>query len=544
MSTLTFDRVSFTWPDGTAALTEVSGSFSAGRTGLVGRNGSGKSTLLRLASGKLQPTDGTIIADGTDLAGSTVAYLPQTITAAADARVSELLGVSAALDAVRAVTAGDVSDAHFEAIGDDWDIEARSHAALAAVGLAPTMLDRTVGELSGGEAMLAALTGIRMQRAAITLLDEPTNNLDRAARAAVYNLVAAWRGTLIVVSHDATLLNLMDETAELYDGSITTFGGPYDAWRDWLEIQQQAARAAASEARKSLTHEKQQRIDAETKLARRARYARNDFENKRRPRMIMKLRGQEAQVSAGKLRGQAQQKELLARSSLADAEAVVRADTSLHIELPDPQISASRRIAELGDGNHTWVLQGAETVALVGANGSGKTTLLSHLLGQEQLAAHPATGDRVRSASRLHTERVAHIAQSVSGEDDSVTAYEAVKSVAPHMPDREVTNQLARFLLRGDKAHRRLADLSGGERFRVSLARMLLADPTPELLVFDEPTNNLDLETVDQLLDALAAYRGAVIVVSHDDDFLRRLHPHLVLELNDDALTALTFDES
>src|SRR5690349_20239314 len=177
------DRLTFAWPDGSIALDAVSGSFGSGRTGLVGRNGAGKSTLLRLIAGELSPASGQI------LRSDEVAHLPQRLTLETDRRVADLLGIAAPLDAVRAITAGDVDRAHFDAVGDDWDIEARAEASLAEAGLDPTFLDRTVGELSGGEAVLVAIAGIRLRRAPITLLDEPTNNLDRDARATLGAMV-------------------------------------------------------------------------------------------------------------------------------------------------------------------------------------------------------------------------------------------------------------------------------------------------------------------------------------------------------------------
>src|SRR5688572_28861606 len=164
------DRVSFAWPDGTIALDGVTGSFGAGRTGLVGRNGSGKSTLLRLIAGELTPDGGQLgrTADA--------AYLPQRLTLDVDRPVADLLGVGAPLRALRAIESGDADPRHFDAVGSDWDIEARAHAALAEAGLAPGMLDRSVGQLSGGEAVLTAIAGIRLRGAEIALLDEPTNN--------------------------------------------------------------------------------------------------------------------------------------------------------------------------------------------------------------------------------------------------------------------------------------------------------------------------------------------------------------------------------
>ncbi|MBT9410057.1 ATP-binding cassette domain-containing protein, partial [Salmonella enterica] len=219
-------------------LDGVSGAFGAGRTGLVGRNGAGKSTLLRLIAGELSPTSGILSTSGE------VAFLPQQLTLDVDRRVSDLLGVSAALDAVRAITAGDVDPAHFDAVGDDWDSEARAEASLAEAGLAPAFLDRTVGELSGGEAVLVAIAGIRLRRAPVTLLDEPTNNLDRDARAALAAMVQSWKGTLIVVSHDLALLELMDDTADLSGRNLSVFGRPYSEWRALLDAAQDAAKQA------------------------------------------------------------------------------------------------------------------------------------------------------------------------------------------------------------------------------------------------------------------------------------------------------------
>lgn len=194
------DRVTFTWPDGTVALDDVSGAFAAVRTGLTG-----KSTLLGRIAGTRVPASGIVFRSGT------VDVMPQRLTA--DTRVAALLGVDAALDAVRAISSGDVDQRHFDAVGDDWDIEARATAALPEAGLPEDALDRRVGALSGGEAVLAALVGVRLRGAPIALLDEPTNNLDRDPRARVHDLVRSWRGTLIVVSHDTALLELTDSRA-------------------------------------------------------------------------------------------------------------------------------------------------------------------------------------------------------------------------------------------------------------------------------------------------------------------------------------------
>ena len=556
-ASVTLDRLTFTWPDGTAALDSVSGSFGSGRTGLVGRNGAGKSTLLRLIAGELSPTSGFLTTTGE------VAYLPQQLTLDVDRRVAELLGVADALDAVRAIGAGDVDQAHFDAVGDDWDIEARAEMSLAEAGLAPDFLDRRIGELSGGEAVLVAIAGIRLRKAPITLLDEPTNNLDRAARAALATLVRSWKGTLIVVSHDLSLLELMDDTAELYAQTLSVFGGPYSEWRAWLDAEQEAARQAEVTAKQEFRKEKRQRIEAEVKLAHRARTAKKAELEKRVPKIVAHGRKMAAEVSAGRLRTEVGAKEDAARAALDEAGRRLRSDASMKIELPDPEVSRSRRIASIGDGERSWIIQGPERVALIGRNGVGKTTLLERLVadaagGVHNSAQMPPIGpdDRREGAaadSMLNTEqlalgperpgliataltdRIGYLPQRVDGLDEHRSVFENIADAAPQVPEKELRNRLARFLIRGAMAERPVAALSGGERFRVALAKLLLADPAPHLVVLDEPTNNLDIDTVDQLVEALRAYRGAVLVVSHDDAFLARLDLGLVLEIEPDG---------
>ena len=510
-STVLLTDVGLTWPDGTSAFTGITAAFGRGRTGLVGLNGSGKSTLLRLITGELQPSTGHVRRSGA------VAYLPQTLTLEVSATAADLLGVRGKLDALRAIEAGDVAEAHFDVLGDDWDISTRAGEALRSAGLSEADLDRPVGAMSGGEAVLVAISGLRLTGSPITVLDEPTNNLDRDARARLHGMVSTWPGTVLTVSHDTALLELMDDTVELHDGALTVYGGPYSVYLDQLDREQAAAQQTQRNLEQVVKKEKAQRIDAETKLAHRARTARTAFETKREPKIVMGLRKSAAQVSAGKLRTEVDGKVQVARDAVTDASARVRSDDRIRVDLPDPAVPARRQLAELHGSNRSYLLHGPRRVALTGPNGVGKTSLLEQLVRDE---AAPEPG---HTRAIAHTDRIGYLPQRLDGLDETTSVLDNVLAAAPTATPAEVRNRLARFLVRGDAVGRPVHSLSGGERFRVSLARLLLADPPAQLVVLDEPTNNLDRQSVDQLVDALSAYRGGLLVVSHDDGFLGRI---------------------
>jgi len=480
-------ELSFAWPDGDRVLSGIDVAFGAGRTGLIGANGSGKSTLLRLIAGELRPTAGTVRVAGP------VGYLAQTVALHADRSVADLLGVAAQRQALRAVEAGDpfaIAD-----VGDAWDIEERAVAALARFGL-PTDLDRRADTLSGGEAVLTGLAGLLVRRLPVTLLDEPTNNLDRGARELLYAAVEQWSGVLLVVSHDRELLERVDTTAELRAGTVRLFGGPLSAYEAQLAAEQDTAQRLLRVAEADVRRERRELVESQTKIARRVRYADTDHANKRKPKIVMNARKREAQVSAGKLRTGHEQRLDAARDELAAAEAQVRDDAAIRIDLPGTAVPAGRTVATVDDE----VIRGPERIGLVGANGSGKTTLLRRIVAQVP---------------------VGYLPQRLDVLDDTASVLDNVR--ASGVPPQQVRAGLARFLVSGDAVHRPTGTLSGGERFRVVLARLLLADPPPQLLLLDEPTNNLDLTSVDRLVEALAAYRGALVVASHDLDFLERI---------------------
>lgn len=523
---VTLTSLTFDWPDGTRALDDVSGSFGHGRTGLVGRNGSGKTTLLRLVTGELTPTSGSIHVSGT------VATLPQQLGLDTDRTVAEALGIAPVLAAITAIEGGSLAQADFDTVEDRWGIEAESLATLAALGLeaGAGLLDRPLGTLSGGEVVTVGLAALQLQRADVALLDEPTNNLDRSARARLVAAIDAWpaQRSLVVVSHDTELLEHVERIVEVHGHELRGFDGAWSVYRAAIEAEQQAAADAVRSAEQDVRRQRRDRIEAEVKLAGRRRIAERDFANKRAPRIVMKTWGMQAEQAAAKHRHLHDDRLDRATEALTDAESRVREDRSVRIELPATRVPAGRTVLELGAGSalrgsapgrltpqDTFVVRGPERIAITGDNGSGKTTLLREVLGLPTAVAPVA-----RLVRRI--DEVGHLPQRIEL-DGALTVLESVRAAVPSATPQEVRASLARFLFRGALAEREVAGLSGGERFRVALARVLLADPAPQLVVLDEPTNSLDVDSVDQLVDALTAYEGALLVVSHDEDFLGRI---------------------
>ncbi|MEU6118379.1 ABC-F family ATP-binding cassette domain-containing protein [Streptomyces sp. NPDC047117] len=515
--------LTFAWPDGTAVLDDFQLTVGPGRTGLIGLNGAGKSTLLKLVAGQLTPTAGSVQSTGD------VGYLPQNLTLDAALPVDEILGIARTRAALHAIEAGDASEEHFTAVGDDWDVEERARATLDQLGLDGIELDRTLGEVSGGESVLLRLAALLLRRPDVLLLDEPTNNLDRRARARLYEAVARWSGVLVVVSHDRELLDLVDRIADLRAGEVHWYGGNFTAYEAALAVEQEAAERMVRVAEADVQRQRRDLGDAHVKLARRVRYGNKMSANKREPKVIMNERKRQAQVSAGKHRIMHTEKLKEARERLSEAAEAVRDDETIRVDLPHTAVPPGRGVLTLRDvttrcGTHVNLeLRGPERLALVGPNGSGKTTLLRTVTG----ALAPAAGEA--------TVHVPHrfLPQRLDVLDDRLTVAENVARFAPQATDNHIRARLARFLFKGARADRPAATLSGGERFRATLAALMLAEPAPQLLLLDEPTNNLDLASVRQLVAALGAYEGALIVVSHDERFLTEAGITRTLDLGD-----------
>ncbi|MFI8509824.1 ABC-F family ATP-binding cassette domain-containing protein [Streptomyces sp. NPDC085460] len=533
-TTVVCSDLSFSWPDDTPVFQDLSFSLTGGRTGLVAPNGSGKSTLLKLIAGELRPTSGTVTV------GGTLGYLPQSLPLTAGLTVADVLGVAEVIRALDAVESGDVSEEHFTTIGDDWDIEERTRDRLDRLGLGGLALDRTLGTLSGGQIVSLGLAAQLLKRPDVLLLDEPTNNLDREARHKLYDTLDDYDGLLLVVAHDRALLDRMDAIAELGGSRLRLYGGDFTAYEEAVRSEQEVAEKNVRNAEQELKREKRELQQARERAERRASNAARNLKNAGLPRIFAGTMKRGAQESAGRA-GQTHASRVGdAQARLDEAGRALRDEQRLVLDLPDTRVPAGRNLF-LGEGMRVRYdgrdvfaeggvdlsVRGPERIALTGPNGSGKTTLMRLVTGE----LTPDDGLVKRGDGRIAT-----LSQRLDLLDPDRTVAENFAAFAPERPEAERMNLLARFLFRGAGAHLPVGALSGGELLRATLACVLCADPAPQLLLLDEPTNNLDLVSVGQLESALDAYRGAFMVVSHDERFLAAIGVNRWLRLEDGVL--------
>ena len=529
--------LSFTWPDDTPLFTDLSFTVGDGRTGLVAPNGAGKSTLLKLIAGEYRPTAGSVTVDGT------LGYLPQTLPFVADRTVADVLGVTPVIDALAALAAGDASEEVFAAIGDDWDIEERLRAQLDRLGLTDLALDRRLGSLSGGEVVSLGLAAQLLKRPDVLLLDEPTNNLDFDACRKLYGALDDFTGCLLLVSHDRVLLDRMDRIAELHRGEMLFYGGNFSMYTEAVEAAQQVAESNVRNAEQQLKLQKRQMQQARERADRRAGNAARNIKNAGLPKIVAGKLKRDAQESAGHSDEVHAARVNDARARLDDAERALRDEQAIVLDLPDTQVPAGRtvftgvglRISRGGrkiftDNGIDLTIRGPERIALTGPNGAGKSTLLRLIEGE--LVPEGGTTQRADG-------RVAYLSQRLDLLDPDRTVAESLAAFAPSLSVTRRMHLLARFLFRGNRIHLPVSALSGGERLRATLACVLYAEPAPQLLLLDEPTNNLDLVSVGQLESALNAYRGAFVVVSHDQRFLTEIGVDRRLRLADGKLETL-----
>jgi ATP-binding cassette subfamily F protein 3 len=483
------------------------------RVGLCGPNGAGKTTLLRMMAGLEEPDSGAIVRPS----ALTVGYLPQdglshagrTVFEEASSAFDQLLAMKADMHALEE-RLGDPSIPEPEhdamlarysdlqdrfRLGDGYSIELRTATVLQGLGFAPADFVRRTETFSGGWQMRLALAKLLLVQPGLLLLDEPTNHLDLDARNWLESFLIGYPHAVILVSHDRFFLDaVVTRIADLTLRTITDYVGNYS---DYL-----VAHGARIEQLRKAKREQDEEVARVKLFIDRFRYqATKASQVQSRIKLLEKVVPIEVPPERKRIHftfpscGKSGRTVLeLKGAGKAYGDLVVFDDVNLHIERGD-------------------------RIALVGPNGSGKSTLMRLLSAEEA----PDRGQRIEG----HHVVMQYFAQDEATRlDGTPTVYETLASGSPHGMVPAIRNILGGFLFSGDDVYKKVRVLSGGERTRLAVARMLLR-PSNTLLL-DEPTNHLDLDSKEVLLDALADYGGTLIFVSHDRYFVERLATKII----------------
>lgn len=515
-ASIILSRLSLSTPDGRSLLSDIDLTFSAERTGLVGRNGVGKSTLLASITREHVPQAGRVLVNGT------VGLLRQDVQLAAGATVIDLFGARRALELLRRAEQGGASA---DEVADvDWTLETRLASVLARVGfdLAP---DMELSCLSGGQVTRVRLAALVFAEPDFLLLDEPTNNLDRDGRNAVIELLAAWRGGAIVVSHDRALLETMDAIVELTSLGAARYGGNWSRYREQKAVELAAIRHDLTHAEKRLSEIDGRAQEATERKARKDSGGRKKRAKGDMPRILAGARRDRSEDTGGKNAQIAERRRTEALDAVDTARRRIEILQPLSVKLPSTHLPAGREVLWLDRVSAGYqperpilrdlslAIVGPERVAVVGPNGSGKTTLLKLIAGE----MHPFAGTmRVRPDFALFDQKVSLL-------DPAVSILENFRRLNAKADANACHAALARFMFRADASLQNVASLSGGQLFRAGLACVLGGSAPPSLLILDEPTNHLDIASIEAIEAGLRAYDGALLVVSHDEAFLQAI---------------------
>lgn len=519
---LILQNISYTHPNRDLLFRHISMNVQEhAKLALIGNNGAGKSTLLKLMAGILCPSAGTVQA------GSLPYYVPQHMGQFNAFTVAQALRVEDKLSALQQILDGHATETNLALLNDDWTLEERCQEALAHWKLDGLDLTKKMEALSGGQKTKVFLAGIQIHRPRIVLMDEPSNHLDLTGRTMLYEYVTSTTNTLVVVSHDRTLLNLLHSVYELGKRGVTPYGGNYDFYAAQKQVEtnaldqdirgkEKALRKAKETEKESV--ERQQKLDARGKKKQ---------EKAGLPTISMNTFKNNAEKSTSRLKGIHAEKVETLSQALGQARRE-RPDTDKlkinfdHSTLHGGKILVTANDLNFGyDGRTLWkqplnfTITSGERIAITGTNGSGKTTLLKLLLGK----IRPLSG-------KLHRAdmKTVYIDQDYSLIDPTLSVYEQAQSFNyGALQEHELKIRLNRFLFPSGTWDKSCQSLSGGEKMRLLLCCLQIGNQAPDLMVLDEPGNNLDIQNLEILTAAIHGYRGTLIVVSHDAYFLQEV---------------------
>ena len=529
---ITLNKISYIHPDRELLFRNISFSVQKGqKVALIGNNGSGKSTLLQIMAGQLQTSSGEMVFS------DSLYYVPQHFGQFRGMTVAEALRIDKKLKALHEILVGDASVENFTLLDEDWNIEERSLSALSFWDMEHIRLEESMDRLSGGEKTRIFLSGISIHSPGIILMDEPTNHLDTSARKKLYNYFGTNNNaTVMVVSHDRTLLNLLDLTYELNKDGIEVYGGNYEFYKTLKEEKLRALQAQVDEKEKELrkvrrtareTMERKQRADARGKQKQIKEGV---------PRIMIGKIKEGAELSAAKLKDVHSGKSEEISNDLRSIRQKLPVNKELKLDFDNTDLHTGKILVTAKDVNFSydgeqplWIealnfqIKSGDRLAIKGANGSGKTTLLKLILGDLQ----PLKGSLVRADFKS-----LYVDQEYSLINNNLTVFEQIEQFnSQKLFEHELKTILHRYLFTSNTWDKTCDKLSGGEKMKLVFCCLMVSNNMPDMFILDEPTNNLDIQSLDIVTSTIKDYEGTVLVISHDEYFVKEIGVTYSIEL-------------
>ena len=527
------NQVKFKIPDSTICLEQISLAFAQKKYAIIGENGIGKTTLLNLISGKLKAQSGNIVSQGE------LELMPQSYNDFNgfnnSQTIADILGISKQLNALKNIEQGSISQDDYDLIGDNWDLETQISDLLKPLALDNINLNTLFINLSGGQKTKILLAKIKLSSQLsgldFILLDEPSNNLDKNSRTYLYDFINNHNKGLIISSHDRELLKLVDVIIELTSLGVNIYGGNYDFYLEQKQLKQDALNQEYEHAKRVI---KKSKINIQT--------TREKHEKKASKGRKAFLDGKIDRLSANSARGRSektkskmctQEDKIITETQekLKNIQEQIEVSEDLKADLKSTFVPNGKMVLDINNLSFSYSkinqktnqniftdfsfnITGHDRIAIIGPNGCGKSTLIKLIRNQ----ITPFSGQ-----INIGVKNIAYLDQEISFLDKNLSLVDNYLKLNPNTQAIDAYAALAKFKFRNIAAEKLVKHLSGGERMRAGLAISLLCPTPPQLIILDEPTNHLDLKSICAIEQALSAYQGAILAVSHDEVFLENI---------------------
>lgn len=496
---------------------------------LIGNNGSGKSTMLKIISGKLLPASGSLKVETEPY------YMPQIFGQFDHLNIAQALGMSVKINALREILNGNTTEENFNTLNDDWLIEERCQDAFAKWKLNDLDLNQKMESLSGGQKTKIFLAGISIHNAEFILLDEPSNHLDLESRNLLYEFIKSTQKTLLIVSHDRKLLNLLDSVLELNQNGINVYGGNYHFYSKQKQIENNALQQDIQSKEKALKKAKEKERETLERAQKTDTRGKGKQEKAGVARIMLDTMKNKAENSTSKLKSLHSEKTSGISRELQDLRSNVKHFDKMKFGFDNSNLHQGKMLFKAEeidykyDSKSVWrkdlnleIVIG-ERIVIKGENGSGKTTLINLILGKIEATKGEVFKSEIQAV---------YIDQDYSLIQNELSIYEQAQEFNTNrLQEHDVKIRLNRFLFPKESWDKKCENLSGGERMRLMLCCLTIHQKVPDLIVLDEPTNNLDIENIEILTAAINEYKGTLIIVSHDESFLEQINVNKAIQL-------------